>query len=76
MFILNFTVEEINLVAIYKADTLAATLANITATLPDMDADMLEIAESVHRKLTTLTEPDFSALLFTPADEYEGGAYE
>ena len=69
MSILNFTVEEINLIAIYKADTLAASLLRIAATLPDMDADMLPIVESAHLKLAALTEPEFSALSFTPADE-------
>ena len=76
MSILNFTVEEINLIAIYRADTLAASLLRIAAALPDMDADMLPIVESVHLKLSALTEPEFSALSFTLADEDEGGAYE
>jgi hypothetical protein len=66
---MNFTVEEINLVAIYKADTLAATLARIADALPYMDGEMQSIAEGATRKLTLLTEPEFSALSFTPADD-------
>jgi len=72
---LNFTAEEINLIAIYKSDTVAATLARIAAELPDMeDEDIITIAESASRKLSTLTEPEFAALSFAPADEDERGA--
>jgi len=66
-----FTVEEINLIAIYKADTLAATLALIADALPDMDADMRVIAEGAGRKLAALTGAEFSALSFAPAGEDE-----
>lgn len=73
MSIINFTVEETNLIAIYKADTAAATLDNITAALPEMyDEDIITIAESASRKLGELTEPEFSALSFVPADETDG----
>jgi len=67
-----FTVEETNLVAIYKADTSAATLARIAAALPDMDNDIWAIAESASRKLAALTEPEYSALSFAPDDETDG----
>jgi len=69
---MDFTVEEINLVAIYKEDTAAATLARIAAALPDMDGDMRTIAESASRKLAGLTEPEFTALSFAPAEETDG----
>jgi len=72
MSIFGFTVEETNLIAIYKANTAAATLAVIAAALPDMDVDMRAIAEGASRKLDALTEQDFSALSFAPADETEG----
>ena len=72
MSIMNFTTEETNIIAIYKADTLAATLAAIDEALADLlDEDILTIAESASRKLSILTEPEFSALTFTPADETE-----
>ena len=77
MLMLNFTAEEINLIAIFKEDTAAATLARIAAELPEMgDEEIITIAESAHRKLSALTEPEFTALSFTLADEDEGGAYE
>jgi hypothetical protein len=66
---MNFTVEEINLAAIYKADTSAATLARIAAALPDMDEEMKSIAQGASRKLAALTEPEYSAMIFTPADD-------
>jgi hypothetical protein len=77
MSILNFTVEETNLIAIYRADTLAATVENIVAAFGDItDNDIAEIAESAARKLAVLTEPEFTALAFTLTDEDEGGGYE
>jgi len=72
MNMLNFTVEEINIIAVYKADTLAATLAGIDEALSDIyDEDIITIAESTSRKLSALTEPEFSALSFPLADEDE-----
>jgi len=45
---------------------LAATLTGIDEALPDMyDEDIISIAESASRKLSALTEEDFSALSFT-----------
>jgi len=74
---LNFTVEEINFIAIYKAYTLAATLAGIDEALPDIyNEDIITIAEGASRKLSTLTELEFSALIFTPADETEANPNE
>lgn len=73
MSIINFTVEETSLTAIYKADTVATTLARIAADLPNIsDEDILTIAESSSRKLAALSEPDFSALSFTHTDETDG----
>jgi hypothetical protein len=73
---INFTVEEINLIDIFKTDTLAETLTQITAAYSYMSGDMLTIAESAARKLTALTEPEFAALSFVSADESEGNDYE
>jgi len=72
MSIVDFTAEEINIIAIYRADTLAATLAGLDEALTDLlDEDIITIAESASRKLSALTEPDFSVLTFVPADETE-----
>jgi len=72
MSMFNFTVEETNLIAIYKTDAKEKTLARISGALPDMDNDMRIIAESASRKLAALTEAEFSLLPFTPADETDG----
>ena len=72
MPITNFTVEEINLVAIYKADTKASTLANISTALPYMDRETRSVANNAKRLLSRLTEQEFSATPFTPADDTEG----
>ena len=65
----NFTVEEINLIAIYESDTLATTLEWIDAALEYMDEDTITIAENATRKLSALTEPEFTTMQFTPTDD-------
>jgi hypothetical protein len=72
MTIFDFTVEETCLIAIYKADTRAATLARIAAALPDMGADFTSIAESAILKLNTMSDGEYSALSFAPADDTDG----
>jgi hypothetical protein len=72
MTIFDFTVEETSLIAMYKADTKAATLARIADALPDMGADFIPIAESASRKLRAMSDNDFDAALFTLADETDG----
>jgi len=84
--LLNFTVEEINLIAIYGADTIAATITAIDETMPDiLDEDIISIAESASRKLSALSDSDFTALVFEPTDKTEdepnevidmGGGYD
>jgi len=70
--LLNFTVEEINLISIYGADTIAATITAIDEAMPDiLDEDIISIAESASRKLAALSEPEYAALTFTPADDTE-----
>jgi hypothetical protein len=71
MNILDFTAEETNLIAIYAEDTRAATLAGMTAVLPDMDAEMQDIAERAAAKLAIMSDEDFAATVFTLADEDE-----
>jgi hypothetical protein len=71
MNILDFTVEEQALVAIYKADTRVATFAAIKAALPDMDADFQGIATQAAAKLGAMSDDEFAAAAFTLADEDE-----
>jgi hypothetical protein len=71
----RFTVEETSLIAIYKCDARTATLARIADALPDMGADFTPIAESAISKLHAMSDGDFTAALFAPADETEGEPY-
>lgn len=70
MPIMNFTAEETNLLAIYKADTLTATLAAIEDAQADiLDEDIITIAESAARKLSALSEAEFSEMHFALDEE-------
>jgi len=72
MPIMNFTVEETNIISMYRTNTLAATLAAIDQAMPFIyDEDILEMVEDAGGKLSTLTEQDFSTLIFPPTDETE-----
>ena len=69
MTIGHFTIEEINLVAMYLGDTRTDTIMQIAAALPDMDDEMITIAEGAIRKLAMLDEQEYAEHSFTPADE-------
>ena len=69
MAIIDFTVEEINLIAIYKAETKEATLQAIAAALPFMDGEMQIISENACRKLAALSDEEYCSIPFTPADD-------
>jgi len=69
MLIMDFTVEEINLIAIYKADTKSATLTGIISALPHMASDMLHIAACAGRKVNALTDDEFSSMSFIAATD-------
>ena len=76
MSIMNFTVEEINFISIYKTGTVATTLQWLIAAVPYMDDDMRIIANNASRKLAKLTEQEFAELSFTLTDDTdEGGEY-
>jgi len=66
MKILNFTVEEINLIAIYKADTKIDTMMNLMNAYPYMIPPMQEIATSAAQNLSRLSETEFAQTLFVP----------
>lgn len=72
MTIFDFTVEEINIIAIYRVETRAATLELIASAYPFMDEDILTIAKNAAGKLDALTEQEFSGLSFTLTDESDG----
>ena len=72
MLDLTFTVEETNLISIYKADTIMETIGNISLAIIFMeDKEMREIAKNSAIKLYLLTDGEFTALPFAAADETE-----
>lgn len=65
----TFTVEETNLLSIYKTDDKWEMLTNMAAALPYMDKEMRAFAERTMRKLDALTEAEFNELVLELADE-------
>lgn len=65
----TFTVEETNLLSIYKTDDRWEMLANMAATLPFMDKEMRTFAERTMKKLDALTEAEFAAFCLEPAED-------
>ena len=59
----HFTVEEINIISIYKADTVTATMERIFAACDDiLDEDIITIAKTASYKLAALSDSEFAAL--------------
>ena len=71
MKIMDFTVEEINLIAIYNSESKIMTMVKIHDAYPYMDDDMKEIAHSAVSKLTQMAEEEFDSASFIPADDEE-----
>ena len=65
----RFTVEETNLLSIYHEGGKAQLVANMTAALPYMDADMRELAKRALSKVDALTEEEFAELAIYAAEE-------
>ena len=63
----EFTVEEINMIAIYIAESRSKTIFRLHDAYPLMDEDMLEIATSSARKLSIMTDAEFELANFLPA---------
>ena len=62
-----FTVEEENLICIFDTGSRAALIADLRGVMPDFDEQELrEIAETALRKLETMSDDDFSGLVFEP----------
>lgn len=65
----TFTVEETNLLSIYKTDDKWEMLTNMAAALPFMGEGMRTFAERTMRKLDALTEMEFAALSLELVEE-------
>ena len=64
-----FTVEEMNLLAIYRGETKEEVTEKIAFALSFMDYDMRELAKRTLSKVDALTEAEFAELPIYAADE-------
>ena len=65
----KLTVEETNLLSIYKTGSRQGLIVAMNAALPYMDADMRERAKRTLSKVDALTEAEFAELPIYAADE-------
>ena len=65
----QFTVEEENLICMYHKTDQRRTAANIRAALPDMDTEMRRLANGTIAKLERMTDADFDGQRFDFASE-------
>ncbi len=66
---INFNVEETNLLCIYREGGKRELVENITAALPFMDEDMKELAQRTLAKVDAMTEAEYEELSLYAADE-------
>ena len=66
---IRLTVEETNLLSIYKTGSRQGLIVAMNAALPYMDADMRELAKRTLSKVDALTEAEFAELPIYAADE-------
>ncbi len=67
---IKLTVEEENLLSIYKTGSKRELIESVNAALPFMDGDMQELAVRSLRKIDALTEAEYAELaVFAAEDE-------
>lgn len=67
---IKLTVEEENLLSIYKTGSKRALIESVNAALPFMDGDMRELAVRALQKVDALTEAEYGSLaVFAAEDE-------
>ena len=64
-----FTVEEMNLLSIYRGESKEEVPEKIAFTLSFMDKDMRKLAKRTVKKVNSLSDQEFAALSIDPADE-------
>ena len=64
-----FTVEEMNLLSIYRGESKEEVTEKIAFALSFMDKDMRKLAKRTVKKVNSLTNQEFAALSIDPADE-------
>lgn len=66
---IKLTVEEENLLSIYKEGSKRELIKNVNAALPFMDGDMRELAVRALQKIDALTEAEYAGLSFFAAED-------
>jgi hypothetical protein len=61
-----FTVEEVNLMCIFDTSSRDNLINELTATLIHFEDDMTEIADSVIRKLKTISDSEYEIIEMYP----------
>ena len=64
-----FTVEEMNLLSIYRGKSKEEVTEKIAFALSFMDPDMREFAKRTVKKVNSLSDEEFATLSIDPADE-------
>ena len=64
-----FTVEEMNLLSIYRGESKEEVTEKIAFALSFMDKDMRKLAKRTVKKVTSLPDQEFATLSIDPADE-------
>ena len=65
----RLTVEETNLLSIYRTGRRQGLIVAMKAALPFMDGDMRDFAARTLSKVEAMTEAEFAGLSLDPADE-------
>ena len=65
----RLTVEETNLLSIYRTGSRQALIVAMKAALPCMDGGMRDFAARTLSKVEAMTEAEFAGLSLDPADE-------
>ena len=68
----RFTIEETNLICIYISNSRRALIEGMTEALPDMDAEMRELAGRTLAKLRAMSDAEFDAQAIDFADDDAG----
>ena len=66
---INFTVEETNLLCIYDTGSKQELIENVIEALPFMDEDMREIAKRALLKIDELSEAEYTKINLCVVDE-------
>lgn len=66
---IKLTVEEENLLSIYREGSKRELIENLGAALPFMDGDMRELAVRALQKIDALTEAEYAGLAVFAAED-------